>query len=121
MVDLDQAYGNIHSLLSDSLQTAHDIFLHLYELGELLGEIGPEGTTGIAAQGMACSESVMSWKLGSLSHSVIEACVRIGRKGIHVWLTYRSCPCRRVGRPWWMMGEAGRSIGSQYCNNGFED
>lgn len=45
-------YGDIHTLLSDGLQASHDVLLHLNELRELLGQIGAEGTTCIAAKSM---------------------------------------------------------------------
>jgi len=46
-------YGNLHALLSDHLHAAHHILLHLNELGELLGQVGTEGATGVAAESMA--------------------------------------------------------------------
>lgn len=47
-------YSHFHALFGDLLQAAHHILLHLNELGELLGQIGPERTGGIAAKCMAC-------------------------------------------------------------------
>ncbi len=46
-------YGDVHALLGDSLEAAHNILLHLDELGELLGQVGAKCTTGIAAKGVA--------------------------------------------------------------------
>lgn len=46
-------YSDIHALLGDSLEAAHDVLLHLDELGELLGQIRAKGTTGVAAESMA--------------------------------------------------------------------
>lgn len=46
-------YGNFHALLSDGLQTSHDVLFHLDELRKFLGQVGPESTAGVAAKGMA--------------------------------------------------------------------
>jgi hypothetical protein len=51
-------YGDIHALLSDSLEAAHDILLHLHKLRELLGQVRAEGATGIATKGV--SEAALS-------------------------------------------------------------
>jgi len=48
---------NLHTLTADLLHTAHDVLLHLYELGELLCEIWTELAGGLAAESMAyCNE-----------------------------------------------------------------
>lgn len=44
---------NLHTLLSYCFQATHNVLLHLDKLGELLGEIRPEGTGGVPSQGMA--------------------------------------------------------------------
>ena len=36
-------YSNLHTLATDQLHGAHDVLLHLHELGELLRKIGAEG------------------------------------------------------------------------------
>ena len=46
-------YGDIHALLGDSLETAHDVLLHLDELRKLLGQVGAESATGVATESMA--------------------------------------------------------------------
>lgn len=46
-------YGNLHALLGHHLQAAHDVLLHLHELGQLLGEVGAEGAGRVPAQGMS--------------------------------------------------------------------
>ena len=51
-------YSDIHALLGDGLQASHNVLLHLHELGKLLGQVRAEGTTGIAAQGMACYDEM---------------------------------------------------------------
>jgi hypothetical protein len=45
--------SNLHALLGDSLQTPHDVLLHLHELRQLLSQIGTEGATRIAAERMS--------------------------------------------------------------------
>lgn len=37
-------YRNLHTLTADELHGAHDVLLHLHELGELLGKVGAEST-----------------------------------------------------------------------------
>lgn len=49
------SYSDLHALLGYLLQASHDVLLHLDELGQLLGQVGPEGAAGIAAEGMACA------------------------------------------------------------------
>jgi hypothetical protein len=39
-----KAYSNLHTLTADELHGAHDVLLHLHELGELLRKVGAEGT-----------------------------------------------------------------------------
>lgn len=48
-----RTYSNVHALLGDSLETAHDVLLHLDELRKFFGQVGAEGATGVAAEGMA--------------------------------------------------------------------
>jgi hypothetical protein len=40
---LFSTYSNLHALATDKLHGAHDVLLHLYELGELLCEVRAEG------------------------------------------------------------------------------
>lgn len=49
-----KTYSDIHALLGNGLEAAHNILLHLDELGKLLGQVRAEGATGIAAKGVAC-------------------------------------------------------------------
>jgi hypothetical protein len=42
--DVFKAYSNLHALTANELHGAHDVLLHLHELGELLRKIGAEGT-----------------------------------------------------------------------------
>jgi hypothetical protein len=53
--DLFKAYSNLHALTANELHGAHDVLLHLHELGELLRKIGAE-STGVdgLAEVMAC-------------------------------------------------------------------
>lgn len=53
VADARGTYSDIHALLGDSLETAHDVLLHLDELGQLLGQVGTESAAGVAAEGMA--------------------------------------------------------------------
>lgn len=53
-------YSNLHTLTGDGLETPHHILLHLDKLGELLGQVGPEGTTGLSANDMAWLREVVS-------------------------------------------------------------
>ena len=39
-----EAYSNLHTLTANELHGAHDVLLHLHELGELLRKVGAEGT-----------------------------------------------------------------------------
>ena len=39
-----EAYCDLHTLTANELHGAHDVLLHLHELGELLCEVGAEGT-----------------------------------------------------------------------------
>ena len=39
-----EAYSNLHALTANELHGAHDVLLHLHELGELLRKVGAEGT-----------------------------------------------------------------------------
>jgi hypothetical protein len=55
-------YSDVHALLGDSLQASHYVLLHLDKLRQLLGQIGAEGTAGIAAKRMACIR-VVSWAI----------------------------------------------------------
>ena len=48
-----KTYSNFHSLSSDKLHAAHDILLHLHELGELLGQVWAKGASGRFAEGMS--------------------------------------------------------------------
>ncbi len=48
-----QTHSNLHALPSHELHTTHNVLLHLYELGELLCEIGAELTGGLATERMA--------------------------------------------------------------------
>jgi hypothetical protein len=50
---VDQIYRYIHPLPRNHLHTSHYIFFHLHQLGELLGEIRPEGTGSLLAECMA--------------------------------------------------------------------
>lgn len=47
-------HSHFHPLLCDVLHAPHDILLHLDELRELPGQVGTKGSTGIAAESMAC-------------------------------------------------------------------
>lgn len=62
-------YGDIHALLGNSLETAHDVLLHLDELRKLLGQIGTESATGVATEGMAwkrfVSRTLRLWRGGA--------------------------------------------------------
>lgn len=50
---MSMTYSYLHTLLCDLLHTSHHILFHLDELRQLLGEVGPEGTTSIATKCMA--------------------------------------------------------------------
>ena len=63
-------YSDLHALLGDLLLAAHHVLLHLHELGQLLGQVGPEGTAGIAAQ--ACPVYRVS----------LVSCVLLGEKNL---------------------------------------
>lgn len=60
-------YSNLHALLSNRFQAAHDVLLHLYELRELLGEVRPEGAGSVPSESMAYIASV------SVLHSTLRA------------------------------------------------
>lgn len=47
-----EAYRHFHALSANQLHAAHDIFLHLDELRQLLSQIGPESTCSSLAEGM---------------------------------------------------------------------
>lgn len=49
-----ETYRDLHALTSYKFHAAHDVFLHLDELGEFLGEVGTEGTGRSFSEGMAC-------------------------------------------------------------------
>jgi len=44
VVSVCKAYSNFHALTANELHGAHDVLLHLHELGKLLREIRAEGT-----------------------------------------------------------------------------
>lgn len=46
-------YSHFHALFGDLFQTAHHVLLHLNELGELLGQVRPEGAGGVSTKSMA--------------------------------------------------------------------
>ena len=46
-------YGNLHPLLCHQFQAPHDVLLHLDQLRQLLGEVGPKGAGGIPSEGMS--------------------------------------------------------------------
>lgn len=50
--------GDIHALLGNGLETAHNVLLHLDELGELLGQVRAKGATSVAAESMACMVTI---------------------------------------------------------------
>jgi hypothetical protein len=50
---IHSTYSNFHALTGNSLQASHHVLLHLDQHGELLGQVGAKGTTGISAEGMA--------------------------------------------------------------------
>lgn len=50
-----KTYSDFHALLGDKLHTSHNVLLHLDKLGQLLGQVWPEGATGIATKSMACT------------------------------------------------------------------
>lgn len=51
-------YCNFHALTTNKFHAAHNILLHLYELGELLCEIWAELTGGLVAESMAWDEKL---------------------------------------------------------------
>ena len=51
---LREAYSNFHALTANQFHAAHDVLLHLDELGELLCEIWAEGAGGSLAESMTC-------------------------------------------------------------------
>jgi hypothetical protein len=53
MMFLSRTYSDFHALPGDELHAAHGILLHLDKLRQLLGEIGPEGTSGVLSEGMS--------------------------------------------------------------------
>lgn len=55
-------YSNLHTLATDQLHGAHDVLLHLHELGELLCEVGTEGARvdGLA-EVVACERLRLVW------------------------------------------------------------
>ncbi len=48
-----EAYSDLHALLGDHFETSHNVLLHLDKLGELLGEVRPEGPGGVSSQRMS--------------------------------------------------------------------
>jgi hypothetical protein len=42
--NVHEAYSDLHTLTANELHGAHDVLLHLHELGELLRKVGAEGT-----------------------------------------------------------------------------
>jgi hypothetical protein len=50
-----QTYSNLHALPGNELHAAHDILLHLDELGQLLGEVGSECARRLVAERVSCS------------------------------------------------------------------
>jgi len=69
--ELCATYSNLHTLATDKLHGAHDVLLHLYELGELLCEIGAEGA---GVDGLA---EVVAWErllLAYLGHNLRIEC-----------------------------------------------
>lgn len=58
MSSVFSTYSNLHALATNELHGAHDVLLHLHELGELLGEVGAEGTrVDRLAEVVACGYS----------------------------------------------------------------
>jgi hypothetical protein len=53
---VNEAYSDFHTLTADKFHAAHDVLLHLDELGELLCEVGAEGAGGSLAESMACDK-----------------------------------------------------------------
>lgn len=53
-IGVHETYSNLHALTSDKFHAAHDVLLHLDELGEFLGEVGTESTGRSFSEGMAC-------------------------------------------------------------------
>jgi hypothetical protein len=51
-----QSYGNLHALTGNQLHAAHHVLLHLYQLRQLLCEVGAERTRRLVAEGVACEE-----------------------------------------------------------------
>lgn len=93
-------YGDIHALLSDSLEAAHDILLHLHELRELLGQVRAEGATGIATKGVSWETSARALQTIEL-HELFTAVCRKGRRCVVVGgFTHRNCSFRRIDRTW---------------------
>lgn len=84
----DCTYGDIHALLGDSLQASHHVLLHLDELSELLGQIGAESTTGIAAQGMACIRGISV-------PSIIEGIAQVSRSSAALYVPKLAFPKKR--------------------------
>jgi hypothetical protein len=52
------AYSSLHTLTGDELHRAHNVLLHLNELGELLGQVRAESTSCGLAEVVACKENV---------------------------------------------------------------
>jgi hypothetical protein len=50
-----KTYSNLHALPGNELHAAHDVLLHLDELRQLLGEVGPECARRLVAERVACS------------------------------------------------------------------
>lgn len=48
-----ETYGNFHPFLGHQLHAPHDVLLHLDELRQLLGEVGPKRPGRIASQCMS--------------------------------------------------------------------
>jgi hypothetical protein len=48
-----RAYSNLHALPGNKLHAAHDVLLHLHQLGELLRQIRSKSAGGLVTEGMA--------------------------------------------------------------------
>jgi hypothetical protein len=53
--NLREAYSNFHTLTANEFHAAHDVLLHLHELGELLCKIWAEGAGSSLAESMTCN------------------------------------------------------------------
>jgi hypothetical protein len=48
------SYRDLHSFSANQLHAAHNVFLHLYQLGEFLRKVWGKSAGGVLSEDMAC-------------------------------------------------------------------